>query len=79
MYAHAHAPLVEETITLSSFLSGDELFAFIRGLYGLKRLPKLFTKQMYSFFQNLIDQSNALFLAHIKTHMFVLIEQLPIL
>ena len=31
MYAYAHAPLDEDTIKLTSFLSGDKLFAFIRG------------------------------------------------
>ena len=39
MYAYAHAPLDEETITLTSFHSGDKLYAFIRGFYGLKGLP----------------------------------------
>ena len=55
MYAYAHAPLDEETITLTSFSSGDKLYAFIRGFYGLKGLPNFFTKQMYSFFQKLFD------------------------
>ena len=50
MYAYAHAPLDEETITLTSFSSGDKLYAFIRGFYGLKGPPKFLTKQMYSFF-----------------------------
>ena len=31
MYAYAHTPLNEETIKLTSFSSGDKLFAFIRG------------------------------------------------
>ena len=82
MYAYAHAPLDEETITLTSFSSGDKLYAFIRGFYGLKGLPNFFTKQMYSFFQ-LIDQGFALvyiddilLLAHTKPHMLNLIEQL---
>ena len=73
MYAYAHAPLDEETITLTSFSSGDKLYAFIRGFYGLKGLPNFFTKQMYSFFQKLIDQGFAivyiddiLLLAHTK-------------
>ena len=73
MYAYAHAPLDEETITLTSSSSGDKLYAFIRGFYGLKGLPNFFTKQMYSFFQKPIDQSFALvyiddilFLAHTK-------------
>ena len=83
MYAYAHAPLDEETITLTSFSSGDKLYTFIRGFYGLKGLPDFFTKQMYSFFQNFIDQGfalvnidNILLLAHKKPHMLNLIEQL---
>ena len=39
MYAHAHTPLDEETIKLTSFAIGDKLFAFIRGFSGLKGLP----------------------------------------
>ena len=41
MHAYAHTPLDEETIQLTSFSSGDKLFAFIRGFYGLhfKGLP----------------------------------------
>ena len=31
MYAYAHAPLDKDTIKLTSFSSGDDLFAFIRG------------------------------------------------
>ena len=46
MYAYAHTPLDEETIKLTSFSSGDKLFAFIRGFYGHKGLPNFFTKQM---------------------------------
>ena len=83
MYAYAHAPLDEETITLTSFSSGDKLYAFIRGFYGLKGLPNFFTKQMYSFFQKLIDLGFALvyiddilLLAHTKPQMLNLIEQL---
>ena len=50
MYAYAHAPLGEETITLTSFSSGDKLYAFTRfygfftGFYGLKGLPNFFHK-----------------------------------
>ena len=83
MYAFAHAPLDEETITLTSFSSGDKVYAFIRGFYGLKGLPNFFTKQMYSFIQKLIDQGFALvyiddilLLAHTKPHMLNLIENL---
>ena len=49
MYAFAHAPSDEETITLTSFSSGDKLYAFIRGFYGRKGLPIFFTKQMRAF------------------------------
>ena len=83
MYAYAHAPLDGETITLTSFSSGDKLYAFTRGFYGLKGLPNFFTKQMFSYFQKLIDQGFALvyiddnlLLAHTKTHMLDLFEQL---
>ena len=73
----------EDTSKLTSFSSGDKLYAFIRGFYGLKGLPNFFTKQMYSFFQELIDQGFALvyiddilLLSHSKSHMLQLIEQL---
>ena len=39
MYAYAQAPLDEETISLTSFSSGDKQYIFIRGMYGLKGLP----------------------------------------
>ena len=44
MYAYAHAPLDEETITFTSFSSGDKLYAFTRGFHGLKGLPNFFNK-----------------------------------
>ena len=83
MYAYAHTPLDEETIKLTSFSSGDKLFAFIRGFYGLKGLPNFFTKQMSTFFKTLIEQGFALvyiddilLLSNSKEHVFHLIEQL---
>ena len=83
MYAYAHTPLDEETIKLTSFSSGDKLFAFIRGFYGLKGLPIFFTEQMSSFFKTLIEQGFALvyiddilLLSNSEEHMFQLIEQL---
>ena len=86
MYAYAHTPLDEDTIKLTSFSSGDKLFAFIRGFYGLKGLPNFFTKQMSTFFQTLIEQGFALvyvddilLLSDAKEHMFQLIEQLHII
>ena len=86
MYAYAHTPLDEDTIKLTSFSSGDKLFAFIRGFYGLKGLPKFFTKQMSTFFKTLIEQGFALvyiddilLLSNSKEHMFQLIEQLHII
>ena len=39
MYAYAHTPLDEETIKHTGFSSGDKLYTFIRGFYGLKGLP----------------------------------------
>ena len=86
MYAYAHTPLDEDTIKLTSFSSGDKLFAFIRGFYGLKGLPNFFTKQMSTFFKTLIEQGFALvyiddilLLSDSKEHMFQLIEQLHII
>ena len=60
MYAYAHTPLDEETLKLTEFSSGDTLHRFIRGFYGLKGLPKFFTKQMSTFFRPLIDECSAL-------------------
>ena len=86
MYAYAHTPRGEETFKLTSFSSGDKLFAFIRGFYGLKGLPKFFTKQMSTFFKTLMEQGFALvyiddtlLLLNSKEHMFHLIEQLHII
>ena len=86
MYAYAHTPLDEDTIKLTSFSSGDKLFAFIRGFYGLKGLPNFFTKQMSTFFETLIEQGFALvyiddilLLSDSKEHMFQLIEQLHLI
>ena len=60
MYAYAQTPLDEDTTKLTSFSSGDKLFAFIRGFYGLKGLPNFFTKQKSTFFKTLIEQGFAL-------------------
>ena len=86
MYAYAHTPLDEVTIKLTSFSSGDKLFTFIRGFYGLKGLPNFFTKQISTFFKTLIEQGFALvyiddilLLSDSKEHMFQLIEQLHII
>ena len=86
MYAYAHTPLDEDTIKLTSFSSGDKLFSFIRGFYGLKGLPNFFTKQMSTFFKTLIERGFALvyiddilLLSDSKEHMFQLIEQLHII
>ena len=83
LYAYAHTPLDEETIKLTGFSSGDKLYAFIRGFYGLKGLPIFFTKQMSTFFQSLIDKRSALvyldgilLVADEKQEMFELIKEL---
>ena len=83
MYAYAHTPLDEETIKLTGFSSGDTLYTFIRGFYGLKALPNFFTKQMSTFFRSLIDKRSALvynddilLLADEKQEMFELIKEL---
>ena len=71
---------------LTSCPSGDKLFAFIKGFYGLKGLPNFFTKQMSSFLKTLIEQGFALvfiddilLLSNSKEHMFQLIEQLHLI
>ena len=83
MYPYAQTPLDEDTIKLTSFSSGDKLFAFIRGFYGLKGLPNFFPKQMTTSYKTLIEQGLALvyideilLLSDSKEHMFQLIEQL---
>ena len=83
MYAYAHTSLDEETIKLTGFSSGDKLYTFIRGFYGLKGLPNFFTKQMLTFFRSLIDKRSALvyiddilLLADEKQEMFELIKKL---
>ena len=60
MYAYAHTSFDEETITFTSFSSGDKLVAFIRSFYALKGFPNFFTKQMSTFFKILIEQGLAL-------------------
>ena len=83
MYAYAHTLLDEKTFKLTGFSSGDKLYAFIRGFYGLKGLPNFFTKQMSTFFRSLIDKRSALvyiddilLLANEKQEMFELIKEL---
>ena len=81
MYAYAHATLDEETIKLTGFSSGDRLFAFIRGFYGLKGLPIFFTQQMSTFFKDMINDGSALvyiddilLMSNSKQHMIHLIK-----
>ena len=57
MCAYALTPLDEDTIKLTSFASGDKLFAFIQGFYGLKGLSKFFTK-ISNFFSDDEDHIN---------------------
>ena len=82
MYAYAHTPLDEETIKLTDS-HPETLYTFIRGFYGLKGLPNIFTKQMSTFFRSLIDKRFALvyideifLLADEKQEMFELIKEL---
>ena len=82
MYAYAHTPLDKETMKLASFSSGDTLFGFIRGFYGLRGLPNFFTKQI-SNFKILIKQGfslvyfhDVLLLSNSTEHMFHFIEHL---
>ena len=86
MFAYAHSPLDQETIILTSFSSGDKLFAFIRGFYGLKSLLDFSTKQISSFFKTLFDQGFALvhiddilLFSNSKENMFKRIEQLHLI
>ena len=86
LYAYTHTLLDEETIKLTSFSSGDKLFAFIRGFYGLIGLPNFFTKQMSSFYKTLIEQGFVLVYfddivirSISKEHMFQLIDQFQII
>ena len=60
MYAYAHTPSDEERIKLTRFSSGDKIYTFIRGFFGLKGLPNFFTKQMSTLFRSLIDKRSAL-------------------
>ena len=83
MYAYAHATLDEETIKLTGFSSGDRLFAFIRGFYGLKGLPNFFTQQMSTFFKAMNNDGSALvyiddilLMSNSKEHMLHLIKTL---
>ena len=86
LYAYAHTPLDEETTKLTGFSPGDKLYAIIRGFYGLKGLPIIFTKQLSIFFRPLIDKRSALvyiddilLLADEKQEMFELIKELHII
>ena len=83
MYSYAHTPLDKETIKPTGISSGDKLYTFIRGFYGLKGFPNFFTKQMSIFFRSLIDKRSALvyiddilLLADEKQEMFELIKKL---
>ena len=83
MYAYAHTPQDEVTLKLTGFSSGDKLYAFIRGFFGLKGLPNVLTKQMSTFFRSLKDKRSALvyiddilLLADEKHEMFELIKEL---
>ena len=60
IYAYAHAPLVDETITITSFSSGDKRYDFTRGFYGITGLPNFSQINCTHFFQKLIDQGFAL-------------------
>ena len=82
-YAYAFTPLDEETIRLTGFSSGDKLYTFILGFFGINGLPNFFTKQMSTFFRSLIDKRSALvyfddilLLAVEKQEMFELIKEL---
>ena len=59
-YAYAHATIDDENIKLTRFLSGEKLFAFVRGFYGFTGFQNFFTQRMSSFFKDLIQQGSAL-------------------
>ena len=52
MYAYAHAPIDEETITLTSFSSGDKLYSFtpLCVLLALKVRPICSQNKCIQFF-----------------------------
>ena len=81
MYAIAHTQLVEETIKLRSFYSGEKIFAFIRGVYDIKGLPNFFTKQMSSFDQGfaLVYIDDIILLSNSRDFMFKTMEQLHVI
>ena len=57
MHAYAHTPLDGETIKLTGFSSGDKLYTFIRGFYGLKGLPIFFTRTNVNFLSTTFRQT----------------------
>ena len=83
MYAYALAALDDESAKVTGFSSGDTLFAFIKGFYGLKCFPIFFTQQTSIFRKDLIHQGSALvyiddilLMSNPKPHMLQLIKQL---
>ena len=60
MHADAHATLDVETIKLNGFSLGDELSAFIGGLFDLKTLPFFFKQQTAISSEELVYQESAL-------------------
>ena len=83
LYAYAHTPLDEETIKLTGFSSGDKMYVFIRGFYGLKGLPSFRYKTNVIFLSinyrqtfALVYIGDKLLLADEKQEMFELIEEI---
>ena len=83
MYAYALATLHDVSIKQTGISTGEKLFVFIRGFYGLKSLPNFFTPQMSLFLKDLFRQGSALvyiedilLMSNSKAHMMQLIEQL---
>ena len=60
MFAYAYATLDNEALKLTGFSSGDKLFAFFRGFYGLKGLPYFLTQQMSMLLKDFIRQGSSL-------------------
>ena len=82
MYAYAHTSLDEETIKLTSFSSGDKVFTFKGGVYGLKRLSNFLTKQISNSLKTkvlLLYILMTFYSNQTPMNMFQLIEQLHII
>ena len=63
MFAFSHATVDDETLKLTGFSTGDNIFAFISGFFVLKSLPMFFSQQLSLVFKDLIPKGSALVLS----------------